>query len=1695
MHKSLLLHRSAIAAVLIGTPSAAALPAFRLPGPETTSPAAADDTAAARIRFNFKNQSWDQVLDWFSRASGLPIVRETPVPSGTIDYLSPRDYDLGEALQLLNILLQTQSVMLRVEADRLHLQKLEDMKRENIPTFVGDLPESITDDQIVTLLLPLVNAAAEPVSQQVAGLVAGYGSVVALRQQNALLVVETAGQVRRLKRLIDEIDREDVENIVEYIPLRHARATQMVQSLRSLLGERVVEFVINPQNNQRVKLEENRLPGLNLSADERTNSIIARGTRSRIDRVIETIAMLDIPRPGSGPRLIRTVGLGGETADSIRQKLDQIFAGAPRDERPVIVPLDDPSRIAISGDPTVVAEAMAAIEALVGDRAGSASDGGRAVTSLPLEQVSASAAIAALRPLLSPRQQATLSLAPGVDDRTLLVAGPADEVGSIEGLLALVDRPAPAAREVRFLTVPGDAAAVARRAEEIDRLRREPGRVNALVEATPEAGGEGAPARLRLVGTPESLDRFERSVREAIESAQPQAATRQIRLQRVKPSQIADRVRQMAAQLLDPRDGTPFVPPAVESVDPLDLLLVRARPAQFAQIEAIVAALDRPAEDAMQVRVMALAGAEPAALLQRAAAIWERTTPPEERARLGRPEVEIDATSGALLVSGHRDSVAAFERAVAEARRLEPPRREGRLLEVRQAKAAEVVPALRDLLASAVPQDPSRTPPAAEVSAVESLNAIFVVGEPPQLQAAERFLARLDVPSERELPPLRLLTVRSADATVIAAMLEERYRSRAAEEQRARPVRIAADLGGNTLAITAPPEIFEEIESLVREINAADRGGTEGREIRIFPIRIGRAAELAVTVDQMFPEPPVPVDARGRPRPDLRLPREVVVRAHEPTNSLIVDAPSVRMDDFARLVEQLDRQEAAPETQIRTYRLVRSTPDSVARTLRELASGGHLGGAIGARGAAAISIAVEPNTASVVVSGPSEIFERVEQVLESLDGQRPGPANDLRFFRLSKARAERVLPMVREILLARVADLVPASGARPADLVQVSADSATNALVVSGPEPIVALAAEVVRELDSGEAMGASTVRVRTLNFADAGQVAQSLAAALPGLTSPATGGPVEARVVASPGANALLLIGPPLELDEVERLIEPLDARPATDGVDAVSFELRYATATQIAPIVQRVLADQQQTDPRIILERMRRSRGQIDLTPPVRVEADPRTNSLLVSGPAQTVALAKSLIERLDAPDASAERSYRIFTPEKADPARLAQSAARVLDSTRPAGVRSTLELLAEPQAGAIVVMGTPTETERAITLLGELDGQAPSAPATGFRSVELRHGDAAALAGPLEGILRDRARWPESLQAAARAGVSVPEPRVTADGAANRVVVNAPEALIPIAVEVLAQLDQPRGETALETRVYTLARARANEVATALRQATDAAARTEPLARRPVVVPEPSSNSIVVTATEPQQARFEELVRAMDRSVGEVSTVRSVFLKHARAEQLVPLVRSLLDPEPEVTAQMLPGWAQVEYMRTRREQRNDSVRVAADSRLNAVILTGPLVQLDAAQRMVEQLDVAATAGSDAATSVELVALRHADATQAAQSLSAIFAESGGPPPLIRVEPSANALLVRANAEQLAQIRRIVDQLDRASAGGSRDVRRVTIDPSRGDAAEVARLLERMLDREGGGVEVLSIEDLRQRRGGAAPREGGTR
>ncbi|MFG0259678.1 MAG: secretin N-terminal domain-containing protein, partial [Phycisphaerales bacterium JB041] len=918
-------------------------------------------------------------------------------------------------------------------------------------------------------------------------------------------------------------------------------------------------------------------------------------------------------------------------------------------------------------------------------------------------------------------------------------------------------------------------------------------------------------------------------------------------------------------------------------------------------------------------------------------------------------EVTVDENSNSLEIVGSLDGLDRFAAIIDQLQRQTGSAREVRLIELKLAKVTDIISFLEEMVAAnqSITMQGGPTP---VFEPIEATNSLLVAAQPNQLTIIDQLVRSVDAQQAGERPPLRILRLRTTDASGLAVVLQQSYAGRPVEERTKKPVDIQADAATNTLIVSAHPDVLPEIEQIVGQLNETQAMDAEGREIRIFPLSWARAEELASTIDDMFPEPPMPYDSRGRPMPHLKQPKEVFVRADRATNSLIVDAPAQRLSGFEQIVKSLDQQNMGEDLEIRTYRIERADLAMVARTLEDLSSSG----ALRASSRTPVTINTEATTRTLVVSGPTEVFKHVEEVLDSM-GQTPDrPDTSMKMYPLKFARAEQLQALLTDLLATRLRDEQEREG-RSADAVEslldVASHGPSNTLIITAPASIQQIAEELIRSLDTeAAAAGRRTIRVMPLTFADATEVSRTLTQAVPSMELPGGG---DVTIIAAAGSNAIILAGASADLKRVEELVAPLDVRPDDpEEMGVETFKLEHADATRIATTVQSLLEEQQETDPRILAYQLRYSRNpNLFQKPTIRVEAEPRTNGLIVSAPSATLELAKAIIERLDAPAEMTDRKVATFTPSKADPARLVTLVSRVVEETLPQERRG-LELSAEPGTRSVVAIGSEAQIAEAMRLLADFDDRAFALPDVELTVVDLEYADANAVARTVEALASDRSRWPQPLRDAEQAGLAVAAPRITAEAEANRLVVSAPGPLAPVIRELVATLDRPSGRE-VQVRLFALRQGSADSVAAALQTAFSAG--VKPGEPRAVATAEPTSNTVVVSGSAERVAQAESLVRAMDDTVEPNGmAVRTISLKHARADSLAPILEQILTKESALD--MVPEWNR--WMAISREPslaEGDVVRVAAETRLNALVIAAPLDVIALAEEIVGQLDVA--------------------------------------------------------------------------------------------------------------------------------------
>jgi type II secretory pathway component GspD/PulD (secretin) len=1094
---------------------------------------------AEGIRFNFKDVPYEQVLDYFSRRSGLPIIVEAPVPTAAMTFISEQPYSFDDALTILNLNLRAHDRQLRSEGEFLYLATVAESARKPTRVVDRDALGDVPLDEFVTATFPLQNAAAEKVAEQIAPLIGPNGKVTAVPTQNMLVVVESGPQAERIGEIIDAIDRvRPIDSDVRLFPLAHAEADAVADALKGLVGQKIQRIIIDKDGKQRT-VEENDIGGVSMQPDKRTNSVVVVGPKGRIDMVEELIALLDVPEGATDDRQMMTFTLGEITPDAAAQQLTKLFGSSSKRTKPTVLPLSESGKVTVIGQPgdlTQAASLLAELDPDLGDLA----SGERVTRSIRLGSGNTAGVLDAATKLLSDRQRRSLRTTATLDGKGVLVSGSPDDVDVFEQIVAQVDSRGAGRFRVLDIDTPNPEATVGV-AEQIFRRR----------------GGE-------------------------------------------LPAGAGDQV-----------------------------------------------------------------------------------------------QTEYDAVSGSVIVSGPELGVDLYVESLEQARKLTPPARTTRIIDVRQAEAADIIAPLTELLETADSVDPTRevAPPGLRV--IERTNSLIVTAEPAQHTLIEQYVSRLDTLEQTDLPPLRLLQVRSADSVAIAAMLNEQYRKRPQMDRTARPVDVRADASTNTLIVSAHEELYEEIKSFVDDLNTGLEDGPERMTV-LFQLKVAQAEAVARAMDHLYPEPPIPLDRRGNPMPWLREPKEVTVSADPSSNSLIIDAPADRIDSLQELAAKLDRVELPPVASLRTYRILGAELQSISTTLNSLARQGNLSApAEPGKQAVQVVIETEPRSGTLIVAGDDTTFERVESLITELSAA-------------PEARELRVLPMLNadaSALAQTVNDVFADERATEPPTVRV--DAASNALVVRATPDQLAEIEQLADSVD--EAARASSRHVRMI------QVDRSR-------------------------ADATLMA------ETIQRLLEQrggvkVEVLRAEDLLEQEPQSLNIPTRSLTLPemIVGVAIAQVAEDEPGI--------------EPDITIAVDPATNSLVVVGPSRLTERVRQLAEELEQRMPPEPTKVRIVELSKSSNAR---SITNIINQTirqigyqsdaNPTGFTSRVTIAPDPAGTAVIVWANDTDFETIGPLIGQIDaGETKAMP---VRSIKLERADASRRSRrALQRVLRRSQRAPPS------------------------------------------------------------------------------------------------------------------------------------------------------------------------------------------------------------------------------------------------------------------------------------------------------------------------------------------------------------
>jgi len=380
---------------------------------------------------------------------------------------------------------------------------------------------------------------------------------------------------------------------------------------------------------------------------------------------------------------------------------------------------------------------------------------------------------------------------------------------------------------------------------------------------------------------------------------------------------------------------------------------------------------------------------------------------------------------------------------------------------------------------------------------------------------------------------------------------------------------------------------------------------------------------------------------------------QVVATYDERTNSVVVRGPSEILALVAQVLEDLDST-TTKIADVRIFKLRYTDATTTANIINQIfgeqrasSQSNQIGGfgpmmfrGPGGRGQtqeqdggqATVTAAADTQTNSVVVAGPDNLLNVVEEVIKALD-KRDSEAADVRVFQLRFADAMNTAQMINDLFGDDAQSSGPQQGGmnfmrggpggmfggggrggqgnqqqETSSLLTVSAaaDSRTNSVVVTGPAETLDVVADMIKNVDTQLATLAD-VKVYHLEYADAQDTAELInevfgesgsssrttssrnqqgqaisfrgggfGGPVAGQQQSATGGIADVAIIASADSrtNSVVVSGPAETLAIITDVIKELDENPEQER-QIFLYPLKNADATNLMTILNSLFAE----------------------------------------------------------------------------------------------------------------------------------------------------------------------------------------------------------------------------------------------------------------------------------------------------------------------------------------------------------------------------------------------------------------------------------------------------------------------------------------------------------------------------------------
>jgi general secretion pathway protein D len=262
-----------------------------------------------RIKFNLEDADLAELVNHISGLTGKRFIYGSKVRKVSITVVSPTPVTLAEAYEAFLSVLQANGLTVVPAGEFLKIVDSAGVVQSLPPLYPRAAPVPETD-AYVTRIYRLKSVSANEVSNLLSKFKSKEGDITVYEPGGLIIITDTGAHIRRLIRLIEEVDVGSASARMWIEPIHYGAASDYAK-----------------QVNEIFQLDKGTGGGglLRVLADEQTNSLIIVGSNEGYLRLLEFLKRVDTAPAAEGR--IHVLSLQHAVADELAQTLTRMLSG------------------------------------------------------------------------------------------------------------------------------------------------------------------------------------------------------------------------------------------------------------------------------------------------------------------------------------------------------------------------------------------------------------------------------------------------------------------------------------------------------------------------------------------------------------------------------------------------------------------------------------------------------------------------------------------------------------------------------------------------------------------------------------------------------------------------------------------------------------------------------------------------------------------------------------------------------------------------------------------------------------------------------------------------------------------------------------------------------------------------------------------------------------------------------------------------------------------------------------------------------------------------------------------------------------------------------------------------------------------------------------------------------------------------